>query len=650
MRIEKLIKRHARWLLGALVVLMAASLVITFSPGDIAIREEDRIVGTFTMVDANQTKREIKVTEREFQPYRAAGRALTLLRARLYAISPDLYAGRLWFDRSEQRSQIDLLRRIIQNEEFWSVSKQEDFFGKFNDLFLPSGDVQGVYQEVAWETLVLNRVAQDQIPIVTEAEVRRLVNELIDRGELRDLPAEEGARQRIWARTMFGLTPKELAFAVESLIRAARFLSLNTIDIHPSYAEVTARHLEQVRQVRFRYAVVNAREPRLLRTMRPIRIEEIYKFYKQNRKSFQSPPVARLLTVSAPFEEIVRRIPDPPEADLKAAFDQDPKAYQIEGQPIPAFAEARERVLESIRKRRARDVANEIAWLLWNEVRSGIASFRERAQKDPDGQEVLRIIEAKARDIRTLRGHEFRIRLTDLFTERQADTVKQDEGLGTKSTIERFAFSPDRKPGDLSGMVEETETGFHFYAIYRTLPSRELPLTRRFEEMIRLRLEQDELVRVAEHEARTAARTIEKLGVHEAERRHRLQFTVSGYFSPYVEEGGGQFGMETGISDRFVSDAVYRLSGRLQSVGSADIESVQERQPKVQLRGFLVGQLDDIYYPKPDEVSREIQRAREKKLVLLRNQEKEKIRQAILKEAGALRPRADDSGKEPAGS
>jgi hypothetical protein len=649
MRIDKFVKRHSRWLMGFLVVVMGGTLVITFSPGDITAREGETVVGTFAILRVDGSREEVRVTEREFHPYKSAGRALTLLRAMLYEISPDLYAGKLWFDREDYSRQIGLLRRIIQNGEIWPTSPQEEWLKQFNELFIQSYDSGDLYEKVAWETLILDRVAGEQVPRVSEVEVRRLINELIDRGEIRDLPAEEGARQRIWAQAMFRLEPKQLAFAVEALVRAARFLSLNTIDIQPSYAEVTAHRLDQNRQARFRYAVVSARDSRLLRTLRPIRIEEIYKFYKQNRKSFQSPPVARLLTVSATFDEIVKRIPEPPEAELKAVFEQDPKAYQSEGQPIPKFAEVRDKVLESVRKRRARDVANEISWLLWNDARSGVAAFRERSQKDPDGQEVLRIIEAKAREIRTLRGYEFRIRLTDLFTEKQADNVKQDEGLGAKSAIERFAFDPDRRPGDLSGLVEETETGFHFYAIYRTLPPKELPLTRRFEEMIRIRLEQDELVRVAEHEAKAAAGTVEKFGIHEAERRHRLQFMLSGYFPPYVEGAGG-FGVDTGISDQQISTAIYALSGRLKGVGSADVERILDRQPKAQLRGFLVGQLDDIYRPPPQEIAREIQRERERKTVFLRNREKEKIRTAILNEAGPLRPHAEDSEKEPQGS
>jgi len=647
MHFDQWVKKHYRWMMAVIVLFMAVPLVITFAPGNIGGGGGGGgIAGEFTVVRADGTRETIQVTERELAPYEEVSRTLTLLRAMLYDLSPENYGGKLYFDLDLQHGYTGLVRRITLNRELERGALQDSILQQL-------GDVHEVYKQVAWETLILNRIAEDQVPVVPEAEVDRVVRDLMEAWRLEDAGDNEAHRLALWAHAMFRATPKQLSFAVSAALRVSKFLSQNTADVFPSFSAVYSDRLDQSRQVRFRYSLVRANDPRLLQKLRPIRVEEIFKHYKQNRSTFQSPPIAQLLYVSAAFDEFAKRVPDPTEADLKAHFDADPRAFAApDSQQLPKFEDVRARVADAVRKRRARDVANEVSWLLWNEVKAGIAQFKEKHQKDPDGKDAFRIAEAKIVELRALKGHDFKYLLTEYFTQKQAEQIKKDNALGDKAGIERFAFATDRKAGELSELVEETETGFHFYVMYRLMPSREVPLTRRLEELIRARLEKDELVRVAEVEAKAVAETAEKSGLHEAERRHRVGFTQSGYFEPYSGDPYSQPNIATGISDRSISESIFVLSAQLKNVGSAGVEMVGEAPVRGRprgIRGYVVGVLDDAYYAPAKEISRDVSSERGRRIVSLRNLEKEKLRLSILKEAGLMKQPGSEPEAPPSG-
>jgi hypothetical protein len=446
---------------------------------------------------------------------------------------------------------------------------------------------------------------------------------------------------RMWVRSRYGEgSVVRFEAAVEDSLRIAKLLALETQAEFPSYREIYKQALKASDRVMLRYATIDPRDATLLQRLRPIQLEEIARYYRDRTGQWKSPLRVAVLYAGAMHEDYKGRVKEPDEAALKAYFDKNSLSFK-EGDKIPEFAAVRDKVYRKwLRSELEQDLYN-IGWEFRIAVDSALAPLRDSKGELTTAQ-MLQVFEEKRAEFEK-RGTPFRIGTTLPFARSEAEETKKREGIGSDSKVETFALT-DAKLGTLHRSVDKTETGCFIYAVFKRVEPKEVPLSREIEEMIRGRLTQEQIDRLAEHEAKRIATLLQAQGAEAVEKQTRITFLETKYFSANPDSARDLDARIMGVADEEVAERLPQTLSKLPEIGSATHLSFSRgRNPA---RHYVVAQLADRYRAPVPEIGDKVKEIRGQEISLGRLHKKEAFRKVTLERSGfdaLIKPAATES-------
>lgn len=629
MRIDKWVKEYQRLILGIIVGVIGLSMLITFVPGT-GLSDSDSAnsaYGSFTYkLDPSDPGTKIDVDRARFSKVYTCAMQLMLLRNALYEISPKYFNGKLIFSQHTVRGNQDPLMRM--------TLMMQQYFGKAPVDFEFVDNPRDYAERITWETLILLEHADRMGLTVSDQQVADLIPQIYSRWQFTqsETPVDTYTKQSYvqWVQLVFPQSsPKQFEDAVGMALKIAKLLNLQTMTEFTSYRELYENGAKEAQKVRVRAAVVDPKSHAISAQLRPITLEEVGKFYKQNRHLMKSPPLARIAYVSASYRNFKNKAGDMSEKTLQEYYEANKGLFtEGEGEAKKQLSceEAREKVEEKWLRSKLETDLYHLAWELKNEISDEMDAQAKKTGKALAIPEIEAIVDQKIK-ARNAKGEAFEFGLTDLFSRQQSGEVKRTLGSDTK--VENFAFPGGASPaeGDIWNGVDKTEKGCYLYVMYKKIEPKELPLTRRMEEDIRKRLQDQQLAELGREYAKKVAKHVTEHGYRDAARNFGLTFALGGFFSA---EGRGAGDEDPFPQDKDLSPQIPGTVKKLTSIGQATWAAFsRDRKPM-----FGVVMLDDRFVAPLDKSDDAIkdERARlneERRLSL-----KERLRGEITRDAG----------------
>lgn len=678
---ERWTQRYTRVLLGAIVALLALSLVITFGPGIGEAGDDRGNAGKFYLFD----KKEVQVSRREFSEMYRRAFTMARLRAMLWAVDPNWYCGKLVIDR-------------------WLLGRNP-FEGPFRDLYFativqnpqnaPAVDYyrleetttisEDILRQVTWDSLILLAYAKELQIKIPEKEFQDKLERFV-RYWRQGRYTDEDRRQLV--ASISGLPGPEFERAFEDSLLIAKLLQLYNEVEFPEYQEMYKNTLQNTRKMRVLYTTIDPNDPKYLRAVTTPKREEIERYYRKNKARFRAKEMAQVVVVGAFYDDWKQRIADPDEKTLKDLYEKHKTEYK-EGDKQLDFEQAKEKVKDKYKQAKAQEELTDNAgpiWELHRAIRSGIEALKQEDRND--AAKVLDVIENALRPLGD-RGIPLKRTVTIPFTRREAPDVKKQirltdgsvKDLGEKSTMDQFAFDSRKKVGDVSNPDSKSDQGVFIYMIQAKQGAKELPLTRQVEDVITQILRREQVARRVEKEVQDVVAIINQeptedeirryyeqnkdkykqgdrqqsleevkplvrndlrakqpitdpfAGLAAAGRKFKLSFKSTDYFAP-PPKGGNPWlmrsqGEPTGVEEPEIDQAIRSVVGNLTEMGRAASTPAQRERKPIQ----VIVVVEDFYYAPVENIEASVESKRGEEITKARTLAKRKWREAQIEGA-----------------
>lgn len=671
---ERWTRRYTRVLLGAIVALLALSLVITFGPGIGEAGDDQGSAGKFYLFD----KKEVQVSRREFNEMYRRAFTMARLRGMLWAVDPNWYCGKLVLDPV--------------------VLGRNPFGGPFRDLYMaaifqdpqnaPAVDFypltetttisEDILRQVTWDSLILLAYAKELQIKIPDKEFQDKLERFV-RYWRQGRYTDEDRKQLV--ASISGLPGPEFERAFEDSLMIAKLLQLYNEVEFPEYEKMYETTLQNARKMRVLYTTISPNDPKYLRAVTTPKREEIERYYKKNKARFRAKEMVQVVVVGAFYDDWKPRIADPDEKTLKDLYEKSKTEYK-QGDKQLDFEQAKEKIKDKYKQQKAQEELTDNAgpiWELHRAIRSGIDALKQEDRNNAD--KVMVVIESALRPL-VDRGVPLKRTVTIPFTRREAPEVKKQvrfpdgsvKDLGEKSTIDQFAFS-GKKVGDISSPDSKSDKGVFIYMIQAKQEAKELPLTRQVEDAITRLLKREQVARRVEKEVQDVVAMINQeptedeirrhyeqnkdkykqgerqqsfeevkplvrndlrakhpitdpfAGLAAARRKFMLSFKSTDYFAP-PPQGGNPWmmrsqGEPTGVEEPELDQAIRSVVGNLREIGRAASAPAQlERKPI-----HVIVVVEDFYYAPVENIESSVESKRDEEITRARTLAKKKWRE-----------------------
>lgn len=422
--------------------------------------------------------------------------------------------------------------------------------------------------QVAWENILLLQEAERLGLSANESELARKEGEVY-RFFVGPRPYDSRTFQQI-AERFFQARVETVQEWIHDLAVIDKLLGLVEESEFAPYEKV---YDEVLRGQTLARAWIASFDPKnYARDLKPVRMEEVAKYYEKNKERFRVPDKVVVSYLLLDLEDLKKRAPDPAEDEIKKYYDNNPAEFRKphEHQPGEVHREDEkpeykplDEVRAEIASKLKTDKAKQEGRKITSEVNRDIGATHKDG-KIPENVFDLMKDKYKAQGIAL--AHD----VTTSFDVKHVDDV--EKAVGTGSRLSSWAFEKNRKEGDIIDKADETSKGFVFYRIQRKVDSY-VPndLTEPVRERIVKVLQKEQLRKRTQQAATTVVQEITANGFAAARRKFAAEWQPTKYF---------RHAGETGLADATLSrEVASRAAGGQLKPGKAEVLQGTREKP-----------------------------------------------------------------------
>lgn len=405
-------------------------------------------------------------------------------------------------------------------------------------------------EKIAWENVILLEDARRKGITASEKEATARFRDIFDSITRGQLPQTEDSFRQI-ASVYFHTSLPVLHAYLADLVVLEKLTDLveesEFADFSRVYAEIAKGH----RRARVWTCSLDPKD--FVRELKPVRPEEIAKYYEANKARYQVGEKVQISYLMAEYEEFKKKVADPSEEEIRKYYEDHKGEFQKtkeehshapgeehkegEAPQYQSLDEVREQVVERIRTEKARIEAKKVMERVDKEIG---AAFKD--EKYPE--DLFDTLKEKYKREGIVLVHE----VTGVFDAKHAEDV--EKAVGENGDLRTWPFEGGRKAGEISRRNDTTK-GSLFYRIQKKNASYDPGLTEPVRKAIEKDLEKQQIQKRSHQTANNIVQAINKDGFAAARRKYPVEWRASRYFSL-------KNAAESGLEEPMLAQAVAR--------------------------------------------------------------------------------------------
>jgi hypothetical protein len=394
----------------------------------------------------------------------------------------------------------------------------------------PQPPKEDVLEKMAWENAILLEDARRKGITASEKEATARFRDIFDAITRGQLPQTEDSFQQI-ASVYFHTNLTVLQAWLTDLVILEKLTDLveegEFADFGRVYGEIAKGH----RRARIWTCSLDPKE--FARELKPVRPEEVSKYYEANKARYQVGEKVQISYLMAEYDEFKKKVADPSEEEIKKFYEDHKGEFQKsreehshapgeehkddEPPQVKPFDEVREQIPDRIRTEKARLEAKKVMDRVDKEIG---AAYKD----DKYPEDLFDTLKAKYGREGIALSHD----VTGVFDAKHAEDV--EKVLGENGDLRTWPFEGGRKAGEISKRNDTTK-GSLFYRIQKRNASYDPGLTEPVRKAIEKDLEKQQIQKRSSQTANNIVQTINKSGFAAARRKYPVEWRASRYFS-----------------------------------------------------------------------------------------------------------------------
>jgi len=484
-------------------------------------------------------------------------------------------------------------QRLRAYPAWWWDKIQHDFRIRFmlSRNQRPDGPKPDEVHNMAWKNIILLQDAKLKNVTATEREV------LVRRSQL--FSAIMGGRQyqdemfdRI-GRDIFAASPTVFRGWIEDQVVIDKLLDLVTEAEFAEYDRVYEQLGRQQQTVKAWYAGFDPKD--FFRDVKPVRPDEIAKYYEANKAKFKVPEKANVSYLMVDHEELKRKMAEPSEEEVKKYYEdhkksefQKPHEHQPgeqhrddEEPKFKAFDEVKAEIPGKIKQKNAEKEAAKLMDRLNVDLGADAAANGGKYTDD-----VFDRLKAKYANEGIALVHD----VTPSFDRKHVDDIEKT--VGQNSTLAAWAFDSKNAVGTISQKIA-TSKGVLLFRLLQRKESYEPGLTEQIRERIVKTLQREQIRKRTGQVAANVVQEINTRGLSAGRRKHPAAEWRS---TRYFKADGG----DPGVEDAQLGAAIRTNSANLVPGNAMVVPGSNLRNPEKQDWSYVVYKEDAIDAPGED--------------------------------------------------
>jgi hypothetical protein len=456
----------------------------------------------------------------------------------------------------------------------------------------PEGPKAEEVHKIAWQNIILLEDAKSKGLAATESETLLKIREVYGRITMGRMPFQEETLDRI-ARDIFQASPSVFRAWIEDQVLIDKLLTLVTEAEFSDYDKVYDQLTRQQQSVKCWTAAFDPKD--FFRDVKPVRPEEVAKYYDANKAKFKVPEKANVSYLMIDYEELKKKMPEPSEDEVKKYYEEHKKTefqkahehapgeqHRDDEEPqIKPLEEVRAEIPGKIKQKNAEKEGARLMDRINVDLGADAAANGGKYTDD-----IFDRLKAKYANEGIALVHD----VTPSFDRKHVDDV--EKSVGQNSTLAAWAFDSKNKVGDISQKIS-TSKGVLLFRLLQRKESYDPGLTEQIRDRIVKTLQREQIRKRTEQVAANVVQEINTRGFSAGRRKYpAAEWKATRYF----KTSGG----DPGVDDAQLGQAIRMQVATLVAGKAMVVRGSMLRNPEKQDWAYVLYMEDSIDSPDED--------------------------------------------------